>query len=340
MLVSGTVAYRSTLNAVLSACLELELPLLGVQLRSWVIQSGLALDVCVGCSLADTYVKFVAGGSLHDSRKVFDQMQDNSVIMRSIKLFSEMIKGLVRPNHFAFASALKACGTCILGSGHMEDAQRAFDALFEKNLISHGTFVDAYAKKSMYTKHGILPGIGHYACMVDLLGRSESLVDALQFINSMLLKADALVWPTFLGACRVHGNVELAKPAVVMTGYRWIQMKNIFHKFYLGDTSHPKARYVYDELDRLASRKKKLGYVLNTEFEQHLLHHPVKIAVVLGLISTSSPKSIRVFKNLHICRDCHSVIKYSMETRRSIVVRDANQFHHFMEGTCSSNDYW
>ncbi|XP_039160914.1 pentatricopeptide repeat-containing protein At3g49170, chloroplastic-like [Eucalyptus grandis] len=173
MLVGGTVAYRSTLNAVLSACSELELPLLGVQLHSWVIQSGLALDVCVGCSLADMYVKFVAGGSLHDSRKV-----------------------QVRPNHFAFASVHKACGstrdvdmgiqiyalaiklgfagdTCVDNSlismnswsGHMEDTQRAFDVLFEKNLISSSTFVDAYAKslesdQAFELLHEIERGIG------------------------------------------------------------------------------------------------------------------------------------------------------------------------------------
>ncbi|XP_030456093.1 pentatricopeptide repeat-containing protein At3g49170, chloroplastic [Syzygium oleosum] len=587
MLVSGPVPDRFALTAVLSACSELELLSLGVQLHSWAIRSGLASDVCVGCSLVDMYVKSVASGSLHDSRKVFDRMQDHNVMSwtaiitgyvhaeeneEAIKLFWEMTKGPVRPNHFTFASVLKACGsicdvdmgiqiyalaiklgfacdTCVgnslismyARSGHMEDAQRAFDALFEKNLVSYNTLVDAYAKslesdeafellheieergmgtsaftfasllsgaacvgaigkgeqiharmvksgldsnqcisnalismysrcgnieaafrvfnetgekniitwtsmitgfakhgfgtraldtfhkmldagvrpneityvavlsscshvglisdgwkhfRSMYTEHGIVPRTEHYACMVDLLGRSGSLAEALKFINSMPFRADTLVWRTFLGACRVHGNVELAKEAAAMifeqepddpavyillsnmyasaglwedaaairkkmklknltkeAGCSWIEVKNTVHKFYVGDTSHPKAREIYDELDQLASRIKKLGYVPNTEFvlhdveeekkEQYLLQHSEKIAVVFGLISTSSPKSIRVFKNLRICGDCHSAFKYiSMATGRSIVVRDANRFHHFMDGRCSCNDYW
>ncbi|KAI6672440.1 hypothetical protein NL676_000346 [Syzygium grande] len=76
MLVSGPVPDRFALTAVLSACSELELLSLGVQLHSWAIRSGLASDVCVGCSLVDMYVKSAASGSLHDSRKVFDRMQD------------------------------------------------------------------------------------------------------------------------------------------------------------------------------------------------------------------------------------------------------------------------
>ena len=68
----------------------------------------------------------------------------------------------------------------------------------------------------MYREHGIVPRMEHYACMVDLLGRSGSLLGAFEFINSMPFKADALVWRTFLGACRVHGNKELGKHAAKM----------------------------------------------------------------------------------------------------------------------------
>ncbi|RYR18019.1 hypothetical protein Ahy_A03g010988 isoform E [Arachis hypogaea] len=50
---------------------------------------------------------------------------------------------------------------------------------------------------------------------------------------------------------------------------------------------------------------------------------------------------IRVFKNLRVCNDCHSVTKllsriYNVE----IIVRDRARFHHFKEGNCSCKDYW
>lgn len=52
-------------------------------------------------------------------------------------------------------------------------------------------------------------------------------------------------------------------------GSSWIEAKSVVHKFSADDTSHPKAREIYDERDQLASRIKKLGYILNTEFVLH-----------------------------------------------------------------------
>ena len=69
---------------------------------------------------------------------------------------------------------------------------------------------------SMYEVHGIVPRMEHYACMVDLLGQSGLLVEAMEFVNSMPFMAIDLVWRTLLGACRVHGNTELGKHTAEM----------------------------------------------------------------------------------------------------------------------------
>jgi hypothetical protein len=54
-----------------------------------------------------------------------------------------------------------------------------------------------------------------------------------------------------------------------------------------------------------------------------------------------SCKPIRVYKNLQVCSDCHTATKFiSKMTRKEIVVRDANRFHHFKDGVCSFQDYW
>lgn len=129
-------------------------------------------------------------------------------------------------------------------------------------------------------------------------------------------------------AATIRKKIKL-KNLTEEAGCSWIQVKN---KLYVDGPSHPKAREIYDELDRLASRIKKPAYFLNTELvlrdveegrkEQYLLQHSEKFSLFLCLISTSSPKSIRVFRNPRSCGDCHSAIKYiSMETGRSIVVR-------------------
>ncbi|RVW22877.1 Pentatricopeptide repeat-containing protein, chloroplastic [Vitis vinifera] len=231
----------------------------------------------------------------------------------------------------------------------------------------------------MYKEHGIVPRMEHYACMVDLLGRSGLLVEAMEFINSMPLMADALVWRTLLGACRVHGNTELGRHAAEMileqepddpaayillsnlhasagqwkdvvkirksmkernlikeAGCSWIEVENRVHRFHVGETSHPQAWQIYQELDQLASKIKEMGYIPDTDFvlhdieeeqkEQFLFQHSEKIAVAFGLISTSQSKPIRIFKNLRVCGDCHTAIKYiSMATGREIVTMKSTE---------------
>eukprot|EP00261_Vitis_vinifera_P040297 XP_019081540.1 PREDICTED: pentatricopeptide repeat-containing protein At3g49170, chloroplastic-like [Vitis vinifera] len=193
MELSGYVPDRFTYSSVLSACTELGLLALGKQLHSRVIRLGLALDVCVGCSLVDMYAKCAADGSVDDSRKVFERMPEHNVMSwtaiitayvqsgecdkEAIELFCKMISGHIWPNHFSFSSVLKACGNlsdpytgeqvysyavklgiasvnCVgnslismyARSGRMEDARKAFDILFEKNLVSYNAIVDGYAK--------------------------------------------------------------------------------------------------------------------------------------------------------------------------------------------------
>lgn len=134
-------------------------------------------------------------------------------------------------------------------------------------------------------------------------------------------------------------------------GCSWIEVDNKVHKFHVGETSHPQTLEIYDKLDQLALKIKEFGYVPDTNFVlheleeeqkvQYLFQHSEKIAVAFGLISTSKSKPIRVFKNLRVCGDCHTAIKYiSMVTGREIVLRDSNRFHHVKDGKCSCNDYW
>ncbi len=67
----------------------------------------------------------------------------------------------------------------------------------------------------------------------------------------------------------------------------------------------------------------------------------MKLAVAFGLISTPPGTMLRIIKNLRVCGDCHTSTKFmSKVAGRKIIVRDANQFHHFEDGVCSCQDYW
>ena len=75
--------------------------------------------------------------------------------------------------------------------------------------------------------------------------------------------------------------------------------------------------------------------------EYALTTHSEKLAVVFGLMKLPHGATIRVFKNLRICGDCHNAIKImSKLAGREIVVRDGKRFHHFRNGECSCGDYW
>ena len=52
--------------------------------------------------------------------------------------------------------------------------------------------------------HGIKPLMTHYGAMVDVLGRAGRLEEAYEFIQSMPIEPDPVVWRTLLSACTVH----------------------------------------------------------------------------------------------------------------------------------------
>ncbi|GKA72028.1 pentatricopeptide repeat-containing protein [Tanacetum coccineum] len=371
-----------TFASLLSAAASLGAVGKGEEIHARLVKAGLDSIQRVCNSLISMYSRC---GDIEAAARVFDKMKERNVISwtsiitgyakhglakSALEKFDQMLKAGVKPNEVTYIAVLSAC--------------------------SHVGMVDEGLKhfSSMYSEHKITPKMEHYACVVDLLGRSGSLDKAVEFIKSMPLKADALVWRTLLGACQVHGNTELGKLCAEMiteqdpddpsayillsnlyaskgqwekvvkirktmkernlikeAGCSWIEAENQSHKFYVGDTFHPRAHEIYKELDQLVTDIKKLGYVPDTDFvlheldekekEQYLVQHSEKIAVAFGLISTSKTKPIRVFKNLRVCGDCHTAMKYiSVARGREIVVRDSNRFHHFKNGSCSCNDYW
>jgi hypothetical protein len=72
----------------------------------------------------------------------------------------------------------------------------------------------------------------------------------------------------------------------------------------------------------------------------HLFQHSAKLAFAFGVINTP-PTTLHIFKNLQVCGDCHAATKLIAKlVGRSIIVQDANCFHHFQDGVCSCREYW
>ncbi|MCD7472236.1 hypothetical protein HAX54_013262 [Datura stramonium] len=59
------------------------------------------------------------------------------------------------------------------------------------------------------------------------------------------------------------------------------------------------------------------------EKEYSLCNHSERLAVAFGILNLDGASSIRVFKNLRICGDCHNAIKYLAKiVGVQIIVRD------------------
>ncbi|KAI5071528.1 hypothetical protein GOP47_0013779 [Adiantum capillus-veneris] len=59
--------------------------------------------------------------------------------------------------------------------------------------------------------YGLDPSLNHYACMVDLYGRSGSVDEAKVIISRMPLQPGMVVWHTMMAACRKWGNLKFAR---------------------------------------------------------------------------------------------------------------------------------
>nr|AYM00565.1 pentatricopeptide repeat protein [Salvia miltiorrhiza] len=134
-------------------------------------------------------------------------------------------------------------------------------------------------------------------------------------------------------------------------GCSWIEVNGVVHGFVGGDWSHQELPKIYEKLEELVAEMKRLGYTAESEFVYHdveeeekekiLLYHSEKLAVAYGIISLKPDKPIMVTKNLRVCGDCHTALKYITSiTKREITVRDTVRFHHFKNGVCSCGDFW
>ncbi|XP_020107288.1 pentatricopeptide repeat-containing protein At2g33760-like [Ananas comosus] len=381
---SGVAPGRVGLLSALLACARLGASRRGECFHGFAVAAGFEPDVLVATALVDMYAKC---GDLVTARSVFDRSgaADRDVVCWSamiagygyhgcakdaILMFDRMVEAGVRPNYATFTSLLSACSH----SRMVEDGRRLFD--------------------SMQKTYSVEPKLNHYACMVDILGRAGELYEAEKLIEGMPVKPDSSLWGSLLGACRIHGNLDLGERIADRifeldpnhSGYyvllsniyaaksRWsdvervrklmvgrrvnkeqgfslIEFNSQVYKFGVGDRSHPQSEEIYAYLEELIASMKQLGYVPLVDFMLHdvedeskeaaLLYHSEKLAVAYGLINLAPGSPIRITKNLRICGDCHTVMKFiSKIVNRVIVVRDVTRFHHFKNGSCSCRDYW
>ncbi|KAF8658075.1 hypothetical protein HU200_059540 [Digitaria exilis] len=105
----------------------------------------------------------------------------------AILVFERMLQQGVQPDGVAFLGVLSACSH----AGLIEDGLQYF------LMMTRG--------------YRIYPSPQHLACLVDLLGRAGRIEDAYDVVVKLSCESNADIIGAFLGACKMRGNIELAK---------------------------------------------------------------------------------------------------------------------------------
>ncbi|KAL2895307.1 hypothetical protein RDABS01_011216 [Bienertia sinuspersici] len=169
----------------------------GKLLHALVMKIGFSSDVFVGSALIDMYANCC---DLDSAEKYFGEMEKKDITCWNAMIRAMGVNGngsdaigLLRrledlgisPNESTFVSILSACSH----AGMVDEGLQIFH--------------DMVKKKSM------VPNSQHYACLVDLLGRSGRLNEARLVIDQMPLQPHLGAYGALLGACRVYGNTEV-----------------------------------------------------------------------------------------------------------------------------------
>ncbi|XP_066330750.1 pentatricopeptide repeat-containing protein At4g02750-like [Miscanthus floridulus] len=195
---------HATLIAVLTACSAIALLRQGKSTHAIAIKAMLESGVSFSNALMTMYSKC---GNVGESESVFINLRTKDIVswntiiaayaqhgkyQKVIALFHEMeVTGLI-PDDITFLSVLSACGHV----GMVDASLKLFDL--------------------MSSKYAISPRAEHYACIVDILSRAGQLEKASSYIKDMPLEAEKNVWGSLLGACQIHGNVQLGELAAKM----------------------------------------------------------------------------------------------------------------------------
>lgn len=185
-----------TILSLISACVQLNSVNLANIVMAFLLRKGFDKNVIISNALIDLYARC---GNISNARKLFDELNGKDTVSwttmingyglhgdgkAALDLFLQMELSGIKPDGFTYSTILSACSH----SGLAEQGRKIFNSMAD---------------------HGISLGMVHYACMVDLLGRTGHLTEAYEMVKGLPFKPSTSLMESLLGACRIHGDVEL-----------------------------------------------------------------------------------------------------------------------------------
>ncbi|XLR36562.1 hypothetical protein HN51_045914 [Arachis hypogaea] len=187
-----------TIMSILPVCTQMASAHLLTQCHGYIIRSCFE-DLHLKGALLDAYAKC---GIIGCANKLFRSSAVKDLVMftamiggyamhglseEALRIFSDMLKMGIKPDHVIFTCVLSACSH----AGHVDEGLQIF--------------------YSMEKIHGMKPNAEQYACVVDLLARGGRVREAYSLITKMPIEANASLWGSLLGACKIHHEVELGR---------------------------------------------------------------------------------------------------------------------------------
>ncbi|KAL6980132.1 hypothetical protein U1Q18_021781 [Sarracenia purpurea var. burkii] len=187
------------LSIILGVFADFSLVEQGKQIHCYSIKVPSGLETSVANSIVDMYLKC---GLTEEAKRRFVEIAVKNVVSwtvmitgygkhglgrEAIHLFEKMHQEDVEPDGVTYLALLSACSH----SGLVEESRVYFSRLCKDRRIE--------------------PRVEHYACMVDLLGRAGCLEEAKKIILNMPIKPNIGILQTLVGACRVHGELEMGR---------------------------------------------------------------------------------------------------------------------------------
>ncbi|KAK9124607.1 hypothetical protein Sjap_014209 [Stephania japonica] len=288
----------------------------------------------------------------------------------ALELFRRMHKYGARPNAVTFIGVFNACSH----SGLVREARDYMDSMssvygVDPTIDHYNCMVDIYSRAGQLEEAlkliNSMPFEPNVMSWKSLLGgcwihknvelgkiSAENLLqldpdDTAGYILLFNLYASSGKWEEAANIRKVMLERDLKKEV----SCSWLVERGNVHRFIVGDRHHPQTEEIYTKLEQL--NLSTMGTGNSPSYDEHALHslpakrkeqlleHSERLAISFGLISSHAKTPVFIFKNLRACVDCHEFAKrVSKITRREIVIRDSNRFHHFKGGLCSCNDYW
>lgn len=370
-----------TYSSVFSACASTGALEQGKWVHAHMIKSGLQLIAFMGNTLLDMYAKAGSindAKRVFDRLVKPDVVSWNTMLTgcaqhglgkETIDRFEQMLRIGIEPNEISFLCVLAACSH----SGLLDEGLYYFERMkkfkIEPEVPHYVTIVGLLGRVGLLDRAQRfireMPIEPTAAVWGALLGacRMHKNMELGVYAAERVFELDPhdsgprILLANIYASAGRWNDVARVRKMMKESGVKkqpacsWVEIENAVHLFVANDETHPQVKEIHRKWEAISGKIKKIGYVPDPshvllyvdqqEREEKLQYHSEKLALAFALLNTPEGSPIRIKKNIRVCGDCHSAIKFATRVvNREIIVRDTNRFHHFRDGSCSCGDYW